>query len=817
MSIQIASASLIVFLLSLLVSLLVTRQTIGMASRLKIGSLPDNRKIHVGFVPSMGGVGVFFGILLGLLISLLWNELFWQNTSLQYIGIFIGAILMLMTGILDDSKGLSAQQKFIAQILAASIVIAFGCRLETVINPFGAPIQLGIFSIPITFFWLIWVTNAINLLDGLDGLAGGVSIIVLSVFLILSAQQSDYFAMIICISMIGAILGFLRYNIHPAKIFMGDTGSLFIGFMIAALSIKGMQKSDGNVVLLIPLVALALPLGDSALAFVRRLNRGHHPFHADKDHLHHRLILLGLSQKQAVSIIYLVCLLYGFTAYIIAREDMVYGTTLLMTVFLIAVLGLIRLGYLEAQKHKSYLGDHALIRVNREKAPLLMRRFWHKFVLFATDLISLNLALVTTYWFRFYSGFYDSISIMAPEFYLGSAVFVVLSFYFIILFSLNGLYSFSWDISRFDLLMQVLKVILFGTLILYLITLDPENIFSPSRLTIVFYTIILMVFVSLGRLILIYIEKHFSILEYAPHNTLLIGTSRNARKIVRDINKNPHLLYNIIGVVAKDKPDKNFESLKYLGNYNTIPDLIRKYRIEEIIIAINERSRDEILRIVAYGENMQISFKIVPQMYDVISGHKTRNMIDHPLIKLFPDQMQPWQWLLKRMADLLVASISIILLLPIFILIFIGQMATGIYPFFKIENRVGKQGKIFGQLLLYTGSQKSIIGSFLYKSYIYKLPQLINVIFGSMSLVGPRPEDEKTIADLRKRIKFFNRRFLVRPGITGWTQVRFRYSESLKQLREQFKQDMYYLENMSLLFDIQIIVRSLFLLFFRRT
>jgi lipopolysaccharide/colanic/teichoic acid biosynthesis glycosyltransferase len=325
-----------------------------------------------------------------------------------------------------------------------------------------------------------------------------------------------------------------------------------------------------------------------------------------------------------------------------------------------------------------------------------------------------------------------------------------------------------------------------------------------------------MVCVGSGRLFLILFEKHFSMLEYAPHNTLLVGTSRNARKIVRDIRKNPHLLYNIRGIVDREKTETDFEGLQYLGNYENIPDLIRKYRIEEIIIAITERSRDEILKIVAYGENMQVAFKIVPQMYDVISGHKTKDLIDHPLIRLFPEQMQPWQWILKRLMDISVALASMLLLSPVFFLIFIAQLAGGIFPFFTIENKVGKQGKLFGQLLLNYGDRKSRLGRLLYHTYLYKFPQIINVLLGSMSLVGPRPEAEEIISGLRQRIKFYNRRFLVRPGITGWTQVRYRYSESLKQLREQFKQDMYYLENMSFLFDIQIMLRSLFLLFFRR-
>jgi len=431
---------LIIISVSVLISVLATRQMKDIATRFKIGSLPDKRKIHVGFIPSLGGFGIFIGCGIGILISLIWKDIFWTDFSLQYVGIAIGALIMLFTGFLDDVKGLSPQQKFAAQIIAAVIVILFGSKINVLLNPFGGAIQLGILSIPFTLFWLIWVTNSINLLDGLDGLAGGVSIIVLIVFSALAISTGDYQVAAICLALIGGLIGFLWYNFHPAKIFMGDTGALFIGFMIAAISLKGLQKSDGNLALLIPLVALALPLGDSALAFIRRLNKGHHPFHADKDHLHHRLIYLGLSQKQAVLIIYLVCFLFAVTSYFIAREDIVYGFTLLILVLIIAILSLIRLGYLEAQKRKSYLGDKSLIKVSREKAPLLMRRFWHKFFLFISDLVFLNLALGITYWFRFYSGLYDDISVLPPDYYFGSAVFIILTLLFIGLFALNGLY-----------------------------------------------------------------------------------------------------------------------------------------------------------------------------------------------------------------------------------------------------------------------------------------------------------------------------------------------------------------------------------------
>jgi lipopolysaccharide/colanic/teichoic acid biosynthesis glycosyltransferase len=270
-----------------------------------------------------------------------------------------------------------------------------------------------------------------------------------------------------------------------------------------------------------------------------------------------------------------------------------------------------------------------------------------------------------------------------------------------------------------------------------------------------------------------------------------------------------------VGVVDKTKPKKPFSNLSYLGKYVDIPRLIRENGVEEVIIAINERSRDEILNIVSYGENMRVSFKIIPQMYDVISGHRTEEVLGHPLIRLFPDQMQPWQWLLKRMIDISVALIGMVILSPIFFLIIILQTFSGIYPFLIIENRIGKQGKLFGLLQFNISDSKSKIARFLFNSRLYKISYVLNIVLGSLSLVGPMAESKETVEELRTRIKFYNRRFMVRPGLTGWAQLKIKNPVSLKQHHEQFKNDLFYLENMSLLFDFRILIRSIAGLFIR--
>jgi len=808
--------SIFIFLTSVISSLLTTLGVKKTTNRFKVGSFPNNRKIHVGFVPSMGGIGIFVGSVAGIFISLIWKEYYVDMFSIKYLGIAIGSLVMLSTGIFDDLKGLKPSQKFLMQIIAATIVISFGCKVDVIINPFGDPIELGLFSVPVTYIWLLWVTNSINLLDGLDGLAGGISLIVLSAFGYLSFIQQEWMTFAVCLAMIGGILGFLKYNYHPASIFMGDTGSLFLGFMIAAVALEGLQKTQGNVSLIIPVVALTVPLGDSALAFIRRLYSGHHPFRADKDHLHHRLIALGLSHTQAVHFLLLATLLFAGAAVMLSFEMAEYGFIVLLIVTGSALTGLRRLGYLEAQKSKSYLGDNKVINVYHGLTPLVFKRLWHKVLLIIGDIFAIIISVLITYYIRFFSGLFENAGVVPPNFYFASIATIMLTVFFVLLFGLNDLYRIKWDLSRFDIFQKVSKVLIFGTIIIFVMTLEPDRLLSASRLIILFFAVFSIITVNAFRLLIIYIEKEFNLFEYSLHPTLLVGTSEKAKKILKDIRRNSHLLYDIKGVVTKETKGKTFSDLKNLGSYTDLPVLIKKYKIEEIIIAINERSRDEILNIVAYGENLGVVYKVIPQMYDVISGHKNEEVIGHPLIRIFPDQMLPWQWIFKRIFDLAVAIIGLFILSPFFILVFLLQLYAGIYPFFIIEDKVGKQGKLFGQLLFNVSNKNGRIAQFLFNSNIYKLPQVINLLIGTLSVVGPRPEKLEEVQELRKKIKFYNRRFLIRPGITGWAQVKYRYSESLKQQIERFKNDLFYLENMSLTFDFRIIIRSLWIFFFRK-
>ncbi len=806
---------LLLFLLALSVSLLVTGRVRMLAIKYKIGEEPGPRKVHQTFMPHMGGFGIFAGFIGGVLLSFFFFPQAAETIIHSYFGLLISSVLIVGLGAYDDLKGMNAGQKVFGQFIIVSILIYSGCRVESIQVPFFRPVALGILTVPVSYLWLIGMSNAVNLLDGLDGLAAGFSAIAAAVIALIAWQYQNSAVFILSLSLAAGSIGFLRYNYHPAKIFMGDTGSLFLGLLLAVLSLKVFEKPPGNINFILPLIILAIPAGDTAIAFFRRLNKGRHPFKPDKDHLHHRLIYLGLSHKQAVHIIYLASLVFALTAWQITVQSAFISSILLASVLTVSFLSLKRVGYLEAQRTKMYFGDEEMAAVKKEIAPLSMRRFIHKFIFFVSDTIMINGSLFTVWWIKYNSGLLHPDKMIPFAKFWATPLPLILTLFWLILFVLNDLYSLRWDVSRFDHLRSSGKVILFGGAVLFLMTMEQGVIFSEGRLTLLIYIAVLLFLVSLGRIVLIQIEKTLSILEYAPHKTLLIGASEKGRKMLKDISANPHLLYDFVGFVSREIQTKKFYGLDCLGVYDDIPEIIRTQGVEEVIIAINERSRDEILNIAARTENAAVIFKILPKMYDLISGHKSAEVIGHPLIRLFPDSMHLWQWAVKRVMDIFLSALLLLLLTPFFLAALAAQILTGNSPLFRIDNMIGKNGVRFGMLNLNTevNGRRNALGRLLYSTRFYKFPALMNIFLGQMSFVGPRPEDEKTAAELRNKIKFYNRRFQIRPGLTGWPQVRFRYEEALRYKKEQLKLDLYYLENMSLTFDLRIILRSVVIFF----
>lgn len=275
---------------------------------------PNDRKVHTGRIPRMGGLAMFFGCLITFVIYLKGFE--------QYRGIFLGMVIMVIVGMLDDSMDLGPRYKLLGQLVAASAAMFLS---DVNINFLGGVVDshynLGLFSAPLTLFWIVGVTNAINLSDGLDGLAGGISLIAFTCFGFLAYQRADIQSFTLCLVLIGSILGFLRYNMHPAEIFMGDSGSLFLGYCLATLSIAGNFKSVTALTLITPVLVLLVPIADTLWAIIRRVRQGRSPFSADKLHFHHKLLNRGMDQPQTVAALYTVSMALSIAAVILANSS----------------------------------------------------------------------------------------------------------------------------------------------------------------------------------------------------------------------------------------------------------------------------------------------------------------------------------------------------------------------------------------------------------------------------------------------------------------------------------------------------------------
>jgi len=315
---------------ALILSLAVTPAVKLFAHRIGAIDVPnDARRVHKSPIPRLGGLAIFIGFLLSVILFV--------DITEQIRGILVGSVVIMSVGVLDDVMPLPAIFKLIMQIIAALIAVYSGIVIEAFSNPFvwgtSGYIFLNALSIPISVIWIVAITNSVNLIDGLDGLAVGVSTISSVVMLVIALMVSEPNVAVILAALAGACLGFLPYNFNPAKIFMGDTGALLLGYILATVSIVGLFKLYAVVSFAAPFLVLALPLLDTSFAFLRRLLKGQNPMSPDRGHFHHRLLDMGLNQKQAVTVLYTISGLLGLAAVVITTRNEIRAV-----IFIVAVL-----------------------------------------------------------------------------------------------------------------------------------------------------------------------------------------------------------------------------------------------------------------------------------------------------------------------------------------------------------------------------------------------------------------------------------------------------------------------------------------------
>ena len=303
----------------------------------KIGAIDvpkDNRRMHKKPVPRLGGLAIFLGFIVSMLLFV--------KIDHQMQGILLGASIIVVLGVVDDMSPLRAYFKFCVQIFAALVAVFHGVVIQTLSNPnvfAESPYwDLGWLAVPITVLWIVGITNAVNLIDGLDGLACGVSTISAISMLVIALLVSEGDVALVMASLVGACLGFLPFNKNPAKMFMGDTGSTFLGYILATISIQGLFKYYAIVSFAVPFLILGLPMFDTLFAIIRRLAHGQNPMAPDRGHIHHRLIDMGLNQKQAVAALYVISSILGLSAVVLTSSGAIKAMLFLMALAVAAFL-----------------------------------------------------------------------------------------------------------------------------------------------------------------------------------------------------------------------------------------------------------------------------------------------------------------------------------------------------------------------------------------------------------------------------------------------------------------------------------------------
>lgn len=797
------------------------------------GDKPNQRKVHTKIIPTMGGIGIFLGFCTVIPISIFLGLNLANVFPLVVVGFFL-----VIVGIWDDFVPMRFTLKFFLQIIAGGFLIYSGFRVEKILIPFYHfdsfyQLDLSYFSIPFTLFWLIGVTNAVNLIDGLDGLAGGVAGICSLTFGIIALLHNQIELAVLSFGLTGGILGFLRYNFNPASIFMGDTGSLLLGFVLGGIGIKigQLEQKDLTMDLLPVVVILTVPIFDTLIAIFRRLGKKMHPFKPDKEHIHHRLVELGLNHKQAVSLVYVFTLIFCVLGFWVKIDSGFLSINLLLIFVLLTTLAIKRLGYVEFLR---YTPPRFSIDFGGQKEtylpPMNLIRIGEKSLILFSDLIAINFAFLLTYLLKFESDFFTFRDKIPIEFY--TVAIIWFSAFWIILFVFSGLYEMPWEIPFAKKTITIFKTVLFGILIFFfLLTEGFNDFFAEMNLVLFTYGTLVYSGVVLGRGFVIWVEKKYKILEYSDKVAVIVGAGERGKQLLEHIKKYPKMNYKIAGFLVEDKSKfgNSFQGVNVLGEFDDLEKLATEHKIQEALVAISAQSYQKMLELLYRCIGLKITFKVMPDLYDITAGHKTTEVKGVPLVRIATRNISFWGNFVKRGLDLVASSLLTVLLLPLGICVWILVKLTSKGSGIISQDRVGKNGYVFkiykfrsmvqnaekktGPIWAKTDDKRiTPFGKFLRKYKLDELPQLVNVLKGEMSLVGPRPERPYFVEQLQNQIPFYTKRLVVRPGITGLAQVKGTKEQNLDDTKEKMKHDLFYLENMGIWFDFKILFKTIFVI-----
>lgn len=436
-----------------------------------------------------------------------------------------------------------------------------------------------------------------------------------------------------------------------------------------------------------------------------------------------------------------------------------------------------------------------------------------------------NLGWTLYYYFRVRSELF--VNPIEPMFW---APMLAISGFWLVLFTFFGLYRPWYAESRFDELVTLLKAVTAGVVLLFFLIFIDDTISkgpSTSRLLILAYWMILISLLGFGRLAYRTVLKRLTLGGVLKRNTVIVGSFQQSRELYDQVLEYPLLGFHVIGYVSTEDFSEPTR-VPHLGNTDELEAIIRDKNVQEVLVALPSSEHDQLIDVIGKCSGSNVKVKIRPDMYDIISGQARTNQIyGFPLIEITPQLMQPWERIVKRLMDISVSLIILTLGLPFWLLVILAIKLSSKGPVFYMQERVGKNGHVFRMVKfrsMYTDAETKSgpiwadkddprvtpIGRILRRMHLDEVPQFFNILEGSMSLIGPRPERPFFVEQFIKEIPLYRRRLNVRPGLTGWAQVKHRYDSSMEDVRQKLRFDLYYIENMSLRMDIKILIHTFF-------
>ena len=587
---------LLLFLGGFTVSFALTPVVRWLAIRVNAMDIPNERKVHDRPIPRLGGVAIFVAFTLIVFLAFspfaLVTNPFFAVGKHWWTGYLSAACIIVALGVFDDMRPLGARVKFLTQALAACCAMNFGYVIDRLDLPWVGSIHLGLWGVPVTLVWIVGLTNAFNLIDGLDGLANGVALISSLTLMGIALLGQNVELALVCSALAGCLLGFLPYNFHPASIFLGDSGSLFLGFTLAVLSITTSQKSTVAVSILIPMMAFGLPIMDALLAMIRRFLRAMHVwettgqgtyrvfflrgkamFEADRDHIHHRLMRLGIYHRNAVIFLYAICAAMSVAALFVASYRNVNTGVILAAITVAVGIGIRKLRYEELQ----FLRNGSLVPLSR--FPVLGYESFQ----IPIDLVMVSLAYYMTYWLR-YEGVFEGAT---KAMFIATLPAMLLTK--IVVFHLTGLYRIRWGQAGVPEMMRGVRSMILGS-IAAAIVLAYLAVGRNSVATLIVDFYVMSSFLLGSRFSARLIHYYARSNPAHKRRVLIYGTGPSASLLICELLANQHHSLAPVGFIdeSQGKNRKILHGYPVLGSFTVLPEILREGGIEELIIATSK-------------------------------------------------------------------------------------------------------------------------------------------------------------------------------------------------------------------------------------